>query len=592
MPTGAAGDAGTALTAAAPDLRPMGALAVLLTLPTLEDVIAWHAELTARPVAGQVEALAAARTVLVGCVSPAAAAAALGALAARTPGAARSAEGQAVQIEVVYDGEDLEEVARLTGFSPQGVIDAHTGTAWTAAFGGFAPGFTYLTGGDARLQVPRRSTPRTAVPAGSVALAGEYSAVYPGASPGGWQLIGRTDAPLWRTDRAQPALIAPGDTVRFVAVREQARVGAGAGAVSADGQAPPADGAGSAQRDADAATPLAPAATAALAPALHVLDPGLRTLVQDLGRPGRGDLGVTASGAADAPSARQANRLVGNDEGAAVLESLLGGTAVRAGEQALVLALSGAPASATISPSAADERPDRPDLTPDRPGRPDRPAPHCAPFALYPGETLRLAPPAAGLRTYLAVRGGIDVPPVLGSRATDTLSGIGPAPLAGGDVLPVGTEPHRAVGPAETPATTPPAAGERAVLRMLPGPRADWFGEGGAQQLCAREWRVGPASDRVGVRLALADEAGAPLQRERDGELASEGMAPGAIQVPPSGLPVVFLADHPVTGGYPVIAVVHPDDLPRLAQLAPGTAVRFALHDAPTPAPASPQETS
>jgi len=455
----------------------------------------------------------------------------------------------------VYDGEDLAEVSRLTGLSTEAVVEAHTGTPWRVAFGGFAPGFFYLAGGDPRLVVPRRDSPRTAVPAGSVALAGEFSAVYPRRSPGGWQLLGRTTAPLWDLDATPPALLAPGDTVRFVAVREQATL------TTPDKQAKPGE---PAQQDQPHAT---------TAPALTVLDPGLRTLIQDGGRPYRGDLGVTASGAADAPSAAQANRLVGNHPDAPVLETLLGGLALRA-ERNVVLALTGGVDEATVTQANGATHPVVP----------------CAAFALYAGETLTLNPPRAGLRGYVGLRGTLEVEPVLGSRSTDTLSGLGPAPLAAGDILsvappePLGARRQEAtpatgaiaVGHPEAPATPLPAPGQTVVLRASPGPRADWFGEEGAAALAAGSWVVGPQSDRVGARLTAA-EGGAPLTRSRQGELASEGMVPGAVQVPPDGLPVVFLADHPVTGGYPVIAVVHPADLALAAQLRPGTPVRFQI---------------
>lgn len=132
------------------------------------------------------------------------------------PSATPAVAGREVVIPVAYDGADLDEVARLTGLSRREVVAAHTGTSWRVAFGGFAPGFAYLVGGDPRLQVPRRDTPRTSVPAGSVALAGEFSGVYPRESPGGWQLVGRTDRVMWDVDREPPALLAPGATVRFV----------------------------------------------------------------------------------------------------------------------------------------------------------------------------------------------------------------------------------------------------------------------------------------------------------------------------------------------------------------------------------------
>lgn len=310
-------DAAAADTAAI-DVRPMGERAVLLTLPSLEDVLDWHAELRERPLPGQREALAAARTVLLRFAEPLDARAALAVLGDRNPASAARREGREITLEAVYDGEDLAAVAELTGMSPDGVVAAHTGGVWQAAFGGFAPGFAYLTGGDPRLAVPRRESPRTAVPAGSVALAGEFSAVYPRSSPGGWQLIGRTDAVLWDASTERPALIRPGDRVRFRAVREQAAAGAFAAPVDAARDDAASDDA--ARVDA-AAGAQARAADARPGARLRILRSGLQTLVQDLGRPGHGDLGVTSSGAADQPSARQANRLVGNPAGEAVLRS-------------------------------------------------------------------------------------------------------------------------------------------------------------------------------------------------------------------------------------------------------------------------------
>jgi biotin-dependent carboxylase-like uncharacterized protein len=184
-----------------------------------------------------------------------------------------------------------------------------------------------------------------------------------------------------------------------------------------------------------------------------------------------------------------------------------------------------------------------------------------------PGAELSVWLPPVGLRTYLAVRGGVDVPPVLGSRSTDTLSGLGPAPLKPGDRLPVGTlqaeEPFVDVAPIRRPSSAP-------VLRVLPGPRRDWLDPAAWTALTTQPWTVTADSNRVGLRLA-----GPSLPRTRDDELPSEGLVPGAVQVPPDGAPVLFLADHPVTGGYPVLAVVTTADLPAAAQLRPGDTLTF-----------------
>lgn len=521
-------------------IRWAGTRALLIELPSLDAVLALHARLVQHPLPGQVDILAAARTVLAVFGSSAAARTARTQLSEiqTEPAAVQAMSGEPVEIEVMYDGEDLADVGHLTGLGVDGVIRAHTGQMWTAAFGGFAPGFAYLIGENQALNVPRRSTPRTTVPAGSVALAGDFSAVYPRRSPGGWQLIGRTAARMWDLNREQPALLRPGAKVRYVAVRELIDVATG---MPLTGK-PEDPGTG---------------------PALEVITPGPQSLIQDLGRPGLGDLGVSTSGAADHASARQANRLVGNEPGDAVVEIVLGGFAARSRGE-LTVALAGAPAPAEIQ---------------GRNGA--RTAPLYAPFPLYDGESLHLGVPDAGLRTYLAVRGGIAVPPVLGSRATDLLSGIGPAPVAAGTVLPVGEVGHGHVVGLPEPPVLPavilqPDDGAPVPLRITFGPREDWFPASSRALLTDQMWTVTAESNRVGLRLDTHD-AGRPLERERTGELPSEGVVAGALQVPPSGLPVLFLADHPVTGGYPVIAVVVPEDLPVAAQLRPGRKVRFRV---------------
>ena len=278
---------------------------------------------------------------------------------------------------------------------------------------------------------------------------------------------------------------------------------------------------------------------------LRVLAPGPLATVQDDGRTGWASIGVPRSGAADRPAAALANRLVGNRPSAAVLEVTAGGLRMRA-ERTVLVAVTGAPA-----PLAVD----------------GRPAPLNAPVTLRPGAVLSLGLPAVGLRSYVAVRGGLDVPAVLGSRSTDTLSGLGPAPVRAGDVLPVGT--LAADEPIVDVAAVPPPA-DRPVLRVLPGPRRDWLEPAAWAALTSAQWTVTADSDRVGLRLS-----GPSLARARADELPSEGLVPGAIQVPPDGAPVLFLADHPVTGGYPVLAVVVTADLPAAAQLRPGDVLRF-----------------
>jgi biotin-dependent carboxylase-like uncharacterized protein len=276
--------------------------------------------------------------------------------------------------------------------------------------------------------------------------------------------------------------------------------------------------------------------------AVTVLETGPLTTVQDEGRTGQGAIGVGRSGACDREAYRLANRLVANDGGAAVLEVTHGGLVMRA-ETDLLVVTTGAPC-----PGGA----------------------HNAPTTLRAGSELRLDPPMTGLRTYVAVRGGFDVPPVLGSRSTDVLSGLGPPVVQPGDGLAVGTpteqHPHVDVAP-----VADPESGE-VTVRVGPGPRRDWFPDEAWQSLLDQRYTVSSDSNRVGVRLE-----GEALQRRDERELPSEGMLRGALQIPPAGTPVLFLADHPVTGGYPVIGYVVDSDVDRCAQLTPGQTLRFTL---------------
>ncbi|MFD8721757.1 biotin-dependent carboxyltransferase family protein [Streptomyces sp. NPDC059629] len=279
--------------------------------------------------------------------------------------------------------------------------------------------------------------------------------------------------------------------------------------------------------------------------ALVVVRAGALTTVQDRGRPGYAHLGVPRSGALDAPAAALVNRLVGNSPEAAVLETTLDGCAVRP-RSTVVVAVGGAPCPVSVG---------------------GRPAAWGAPVVVAAGELLEVGTALSGVRSYVAVSGGVAVEPVLGSRATDLLSGLGPAPLTDGTVLPLGTPaaPHARVDVAPQP--SPPA---ELVLRVTLGPRADWFTPAAVRAFTSRAYRVSSASNRIGLRTE-----GPALERALPGELPSEGMVLGAVQVPPDGRPVVFLADHPTTGGYPVIAVVRAADLPAAAQAVPGIPVRF-----------------
>ena len=277
---------------------------------------------------------------------------------------------------------------------------------------------------------------------------------------------------------------------------------------------------------------------------------GPLSTLQDLGRAGHMGTGIPVSGAMDRRSHGLANRLVGNGEYRATIEATLGGLEVEFDEDAYI-AVTGAELDVFVGTRLEGIN---------------------AALHVPAGTPVRLGMPRAGLRSYLAVAGGFDAPSLFGSRSTDVLSGLGPAPLAEGDRIPVGVpDPAEATAAWVDHAAVAPIA-QAVEARILPGPRLDWFTDDALTLLRTSAYFVGARSNRIGVRLD-----GPELERSITGELSSEGIICGAVQVPASGKPLVFMSDHPTTGGYPVIAVVHPDDLPLLAQAAPGTEVRFRL---------------
>ncbi|MGH1977320.1 carboxyltransferase domain-containing protein [Rothia sp. L_38] len=563
-------------------VKPFGLLAVMVDCRTLENALHLHGHLQQHPAAGQTELVPAAQTVLVRFETARQAADFLAAPDLPQASGDVRTHGRTVTIPVIYDGQDLTDVAAHLGMSEQAVIYAHTTGHWSVAFAGFAPGFFYLHRHDNVLDVPRRPTPRTSVPAGAVGLAGDFSGIYPRTSPGGWQLIGRTNAPLWDLTQNPPALLEPGMQVQFKAVRELISAGqAGVPDAPTPAQQPRAGSrpASSGQADAPAAVP---------GEVLEVKSPGLLTLFQDSGRAGLTHWGVSPSGPADREAAAEANRLVGNSAEDTVLENLAGGLKLTALTD-VELALTGADTPATLT-DPAQEPPLNLAVRPS------------TPFALMPGQTLTLGAPARGLRSYLALRGGFAAPHEATSASRDTLAGLGPKPLAAGDRL-VRARASSAVVAHPVPVLPLPEPGTVLEVRALPGPRDDWFTPESLGRFAEVTWEVSQSSDRIGVRLLLADTpadggAGTPptniqptdvLTRAITRELPSEGMVAGAIQVPPSGEPVVFLADHPVTGGYPVIATVHPADLRLLAQAPPGTRLRFDLLTFPDSTPDRPR---
>ncbi len=448
---------------------------------------------------------------------------------ATAPGPGRSGtDGTPLRIPVTFDGPDLEEVADAIGGTPAEVAALLCGAPLEVAFLGFSPGFPYLIGLPEPLAaVARRPTPRPSVPAGSVAVAGGYASVYPQSTPGGWRLLGRTPLAFFDPDRPPYALLRPGDRVRFCAVDDDR--------AATDATRP--TGRGPLRTDADRQ--------------VGVLRPGLLSLIEDAGRVGVAGLGVPTAGAADAQSMVLANRLVGNADGAAVIEVTAAGPALAFSDAAHV--------------AVVGVRPDAVEVTLD--GLP------CGDGVVVPVATAQVIDIGAvriGLRAYLAVGGGFETPETLGSRSSDMLCGLGPGPLIEGDRLGLG-RPARPRG--LLAAAAPDRRARPGALRVLRGPHP--LEDGAWRRLTEQRWRVEERSNRIGVRLSGdrpvvggVDGPARPM-----GTVPSTGMVTGAIQLPPDGNPIVLLPDHATVGGYPVVACVISADGPVLGQLAPGQAI-------------------
>jgi KipI family sensor histidine kinase inhibitor len=487
-------------------------------------------ELAERPFPGFVEAVPTLRSLLVLYDERSARPAAVGRELALRLGSLESAPavpGRLHEVPTLYGGDagpDLLPLARELGITGRELVELHAAGEYTAYMLGFKPGFAYLGLLPPQLECARRKTPRVRVPAGSVALAGRQTGIYPVTSPGGWQLVGRTSLRLFDPFRDEPALVAPGDRVRFVPVAELAE-----------------------------AEPPSPLTHDPAAPVALVREPGFLTSIQDCGRSGRRRLGVSAAGALDAPAHAAANRAVGNDAQAAALECTASGPQLEF-LAPIRFAVTGADLGAVL---------ERADLGP-------WPVPLGSGVLARPGNVLRFAGRRSGCRAYIALQGGIDVPAVLGARATDLQSGFGGLlgrALRAGDRLGVATA-NAPGSPVES------VAGRHATcvtLRVVLGPQADHFAGSSVARFLAGSFHLGASSDRVGCRLE-----GEPMRHQGPAEILSDGMLPGSIQVPPDGQPIVMLHDGPTTGGYPKVATVITADLPLLAQLVPGEGeVRF-----------------
>jgi KipI family sensor histidine kinase inhibitor len=415
-----------------------------------------------------------------------------------------------VTIPVAY-GCDLQALADANKLSVPEVIELHRDTEYTVAAIGFSPGFPYLQGLAPQLHQPRLSSPRK-VAAGSVAVAGGQAGIYPFASQGGWHVIGRTDLKLFDPDREPPALLQPGDKVRFVEVE-----------TLEENETPPPE-------------------PAALTDGIEVIEPGALSSVQDHGRWGRQHLGVSPGGAADPVLASIANRLVGNPDEAAVIECTMTGPLLRFDANARVAWVGWADVSS---------------------GKPHE---------IKAGDKIDLRKRMCHLRGYIAVAGGIDVPEVLGSRATDLRAALGGhhgRALQAGDILPVG-KANTAPVSGRWRVSWPHPDGRLIELRYHRGMQADWF-TGEARRLFPQTpYEITPTSDRTGTRLK-----GAALALKESREMVSQPVVIGSVQVPPDGQPIVLMSERQTIGGYPQIGHVISADIPKLARAWPGSQVRF-----------------
>ena len=489
-------------------------------------------------------------------------------LDAATQAHATVEQGRLIEVPVVYGGSagpDLAPLATAAGLSVSEVIERHARGRYRVFMLGFLPGFPYLGLVDESIAASRHASPRLRVAAGSVGIAGRQTGIYPFDSPGGWQIIGRTPLRVFDPARAEPAMFAPGDQVRFVPLNVGRPKSASAPAprsIESDlvtfelrpaGAAYSAQTHGAADRHAAAEAVHGPDGTRTIT----VIRPGLFTTIQDLGRWGYQDLGVSVCGALDAEAHRVANALVGNDGDAATLEVTIQGPELRFDHDATI-AIAGADLHPSIGAAPVAMR---------------------RALGVKAGEVLQFGQRRSGARAYVAFDGGIAAQPVLGSRATHMvtrLGGLDGGHLRAEDVLALGKAGTRRQPADSTSAArldrTPYAAGG-ARLRVLRGPQADVFEVAALRALEHTRFTVTAQSNRMGYRLS----GGAELPLADTAEMISDPTFVGAIQVPPSGDPILLLADRQTTGGYPQLAVVITADLPVAAQLAPGDWVEFRL---------------
>ena len=538
--------------------------------------------------------------------------------------------GKLVEIPVVYDGEDLDDVAAHLKIDREEVIRRHTESHYQVAFCGFAPGFAYLTGGDPIFNVPRRTSPRKSIPAGSVALAGKFGGVYPQPSPGGWQLIGRTDVKMFDLDREPPSLLKPGDRVHFVDVtKDYSARSEGVTSFSLsrkekvgtlsekqmkndrieiaeqeksqnffspdEGKLLP-DRSGSKALKSIASTNAAEqnekAGLAKTVDKTKATDIGKATGISKMGSHDKAGISVPETSLTPEEDAvfklvttlmpvtfQDRGRLFQSSQGLSPSGALdqkamenanrLVGNSL---EQPVLEFTYGNARIKALQPSVIAFTGANLPITIKSAKGTVFVFEKNTPLAIDEGDEIILGRPFTGFRSYMALRGGFKVESVLKSASFDSLSNLGPKPLSAGDKIFIAN--NSPLQPVLLSLDDPyflPKAGDKVVLDVVMGPRTDWFTDHSIEMFLEKDWQVTAASNRIGIRL----QSDAHLERSRSDELPSEGTVTGAIEVPANGEPVLFLRDRPVTGGYPVIANLVEDQIDLAAQVPIGAFIKF-----------------
>jgi KipI family sensor histidine kinase inhibitor len=461
--------------------------------------------------------------------------------------------GRVQEIPVCYEGDyapDMDSVTAYTGLSREEIIALHSGQEYLVYMLGFLPGFVYLGGLDERLHMPRLDVPRTKIPAGSVAIGGAQTGIYPVESPGGWRIIGKTFLKMYDPSRSPPVLCKAGDRIRFVPVT----------AATFDKMLR--------QTESENRSELCSAASGeksvAVISGVSVCSGGMLTTVQDAGRSGYQKDGFCISGAADRISYDTANCIAGNPPGTAVLETTMYGPELK-----FVLA-------ADFCITGADQQPELDGV----------PVPRYTRVHAAENSVLKLGSAMSGMHSYISFTGGILVPLVLGSRSTSLKYGLGGycgRKLLPGDSFGIGENDERwqhiprAVQQQPSAELFPHLMTAKnntgvLVLRVVRGAQYSFFSESGITTFMNEVYTVSAESDRMGLRLA-----GPKIESLRGTDIISDGIVSGSIQIPASGIPIIMMADHQTVGGYAKIGTVISADIPALAQRVPGTKIRFVF---------------